>query len=58
MLAVADAYDQMTAPNNADVVLSQSAAVDALERGAGHVWDPIVIDTLTKVLLAKIPITR
>jgi HD-GYP domain-containing protein (c-di-GMP phosphodiesterase class II) len=50
LLAVADAYDRMIAPSDPDGGLSQLAAVDALERGAGRAWDPIVVDTLTKML--------
>jgi HD-GYP domain-containing protein (c-di-GMP phosphodiesterase class II) len=50
LLAVADAYDRMIAPSNPAGGLSQSAAVDALKRGAGRAWDPIVVDTLTKML--------
>jgi HD-GYP domain-containing protein (c-di-GMP phosphodiesterase class II) len=58
LLAVADAYDRMIAPSNPDSGLSQSAAVDALERGAGRAWDPIVVDTLTKMLGYKAATTR
>jgi HD-GYP domain-containing protein (c-di-GMP phosphodiesterase class II) len=50
LLAVADAYDRMTAPSTPGGGLSQSAAVDVLEREAGHAWDPMVVETLTKLL--------
>jgi HD-GYP domain-containing protein (c-di-GMP phosphodiesterase class II) len=58
LLAVADAYDRMIAPSNPDGGLSQSAAVNALERGAGRAWDPIVVDTLTKMLGNEAATTR
>jgi HD-GYP domain-containing protein (c-di-GMP phosphodiesterase class II) len=58
LLAVADAYDRMIAPSNADGGLSQSAAVDALEREAGRAWDPKVVDTLIKMLGGDLATTR
>jgi HD-GYP domain-containing protein (c-di-GMP phosphodiesterase class II) len=58
LLAVADAYDRMLAPCNPEGGLSQSAAVDTLEREAGQAWDPIVVNTLTKMLRAEPATTR
>jgi HD domain len=58
LLAVADAYDRMLAPSNPEGGLTQLAAVDTLERGAGQAWDPIVVNALTKMLGAEPATTR
>jgi hypothetical protein len=58
LLAVADAYDSMLAPGNSEGGLSQSAAVNVLERGAGQAWDPIVVTTLTKMVGTEPATTR
>ncbi|MFL5760101.1 MAG: HD-GYP domain-containing protein [Thermomicrobiales bacterium] len=58
LLAVADAYDRMIALTNPNGGLSQSMAVDVLEREAGRAWDPIVVTALTTMFRNEVASTR
>ena len=55
LLAVADAFDQLTAPNNSQTGLSRSVATVMMEIGSGREWDPTVVEALTRVLSDELP---
>jgi HD domain-containing protein len=57
LLAVADAFDHLTTPNNSGAGLSPSIATDVMEIGSGREWDPTVVDALTRVIKEKSPST-
>ncbi|MBM3156248.1 MAG: response regulator [Chloroflexi bacterium] len=50
ILAVADAYDAMTCPRPHRRPLTPGEAAQALKKGAGKQWDPVIVDALLKKL--------
>jgi response regulator RpfG family c-di-GMP phosphodiesterase len=50
IIAVVDAYVAMCSPRPYRVALNVEQAVDELERGAGHQFDPEVVEALIRVL--------
>jgi response regulator RpfG family c-di-GMP phosphodiesterase len=50
LLAVADAFDHLTAPSNSSAALSSSVATGIMETGSGREWDPSVVEALARVL--------
>ncbi len=50
ILAVADAYEAMTAVRSYRAPLDPQAASDELRRGAGHQWDGRVVEALLRVV--------
>jgi HD-GYP domain-containing protein (c-di-GMP phosphodiesterase class II) len=58
IIAVADAFDALTAPRSYHAVLSVAAALALLERGAGTQWDPAVVAALVAVQATTRPRER
>jgi HD-GYP domain-containing protein (c-di-GMP phosphodiesterase class II) len=55
LMAVADAFDQLTSPNDSNTGLSRSVATGMMEMGSGREWDPTVVEALTRVLSDESP---
>ncbi len=50
IIAVADAYDALTSDRPYRAALSHTVAISIMRKGAGHIWDPVLVERFEEVM--------
>ena len=55
IVSIADAFDAMTTQRPYRMAMSQAQAIRELRRGAGHQWDPELVDAFLDAIHIDLP---